>query len=592
MRLTQPAPYLPAPKFPAGGPEAVRVEPPKPAIAADGSRYSSKRASTRLRVLDDTGIVGAFQESNVRILECAWEALEATRHADGLSRDEMVRRLVIQHVREQHVCREEDRLTHISTLLRHPAAPLGRGSARPGKLLRLRLPPGLAEEARSVSLRLPGQPIRRGHRDYQARLLADAVTTAIARLTSFTDDVLADLRPIIRHGAALGLWRLAVAATRTGSESEAYRAAADVGYGLASDASERAARVAEVLRSQDVAWHDRHRYEMVAHLARRLLNADVADANEQMLYEQGDEWLDHRDDLEYALPSHPLIDGFSARRHWSLQGRGGAAVWRAERQVGLREFAEMLTRAPSASGSKHTASVKPPGWPVEGSAKWSSIVSSASSTDLEEPWSSRVAAGSLISISLGDRRIYWPVDRSAAREEQSTDPVRGLQVVIETLRHLPPVEIAERVLLKLDRDHDEEWQLGAIEVPVYKACDFGLIDIQTRNALIAETREVTRQYMEQILELAPTDHLRHQLRGAMDDPPVFGRLARSFGVHFSTPRTTWQWRAESIVAEVQRGQTAEALRWLSAWVARRSAFALERSMAAAWRRGFERFDRR
>jgi hypothetical protein len=110
----------------------------------------------------------AFKETNVRILECAWNALEELRQDRHLSRDEAVRTLLIQHVRDQQSCGGNDRLTHISTLLRHPAAPLGRGAPRPGKLLRLRLPLGLAEEARLVSLRLPGQPILRGHRDYQA----------------------------------------------------------------------------------------------------------------------------------------------------------------------------------------------------------------------------------------------------------------------------------------------------------------------------------------------------------------------------------------------------------------------------------------
>jgi hypothetical protein len=39
-------------------------------------------------------------------------------------------------------------------VIRHPAPPVHRGAKREGHCLRLRLPPGLADEARAVSLSL------------------------------------------------------------------------------------------------------------------------------------------------------------------------------------------------------------------------------------------------------------------------------------------------------------------------------------------------------------------------------------------------------------------------------------------------------
>jgi hypothetical protein len=75
-----------------------------------------------------------------------------------------------------------------------------------GRVLRLRWTQDMAERARAVSLRLPGQA-RRGHHDYQARLFTDIVT-AIAVQEQFTDEFLDGLVPVLRHREAIGLWQL------------------------------------------------------------------------------------------------------------------------------------------------------------------------------------------------------------------------------------------------------------------------------------------------------------------------------------------------------------------------------------------------
>ncbi|TDD58010.1 hypothetical protein E1263_20860 [Kribbella antibiotica] len=526
----------------------------------------------------------AFKETNVRILECAWDALENTRQALRRSRDAMVRDLLLRHVESQQSCSPDDRLTHISTVIRHPAPPLGQGFPLPGKVLRLRLPAGLAEEARSVALLLPGQPLHRGHRDYQARLLADAVTTAIARSASFTDDVLSGLRPVLRQRAALGLWRLAVAATSTHSEREVYLAAAEHDDEYAGVS--RAGRVAETLRSHGVAWHDRWRYEMAAHLARKFLSTDSADANQQMLYEQGEEWLEHRDDLEYALPSNHLIKGFSAPRYWSLEGRGSAAVWRAQRQVGLKEIADDLVH----DRRTESSDVEPPGWPAKAPEEWQVLAARIATG----PWLSRAADGQVLTFEVDGELIYWPVVRTSAADPSTSSAVPGLADVVGVFGDLPVIEVAERILLQLDSDHDEDWRLGSIEVPVHKAFAFGLIDAATRNELIVENRAATLEYMQQVIKGAPVDdrELGQQLRDVMNSPAEFRKIAMLFGADFSAPRALWRWPAESIAGEVQRGRAPQALRWLAAWVLRRSAFALEQSMQKAWHSGFDRFDHR
>lgn len=136
----------------------------------------------------------------------------------GTSRDGAVRQLLSEHVEAQESREPEDRLTHISTVPRYPQPPRWRRAPRGDRPLRLRAPASLLKRARAVSLRLPGQ-YERSHRDYQARTLTDVVMTAIAVAESFTDDFLDGLFPLLRHRAAVSLWRLATAATSTGPET-------------------------------------------------------------------------------------------------------------------------------------------------------------------------------------------------------------------------------------------------------------------------------------------------------------------------------------------------------------------------------------
>ena len=112
----------------------------------------------------------------------------------GVSRDEAIRQLLGEHVELQEAREPGDRLTHVSAVLRYPAPPRWRGDPRSDRSLRLRLVPGTIAQARGVSLRLPGQSLR-AHRDYQARLLTDAVMTAIAVQEPFTDEFLEGLLP-------------------------------------------------------------------------------------------------------------------------------------------------------------------------------------------------------------------------------------------------------------------------------------------------------------------------------------------------------------------------------------------------------------
>jgi hypothetical protein len=107
-------------------------------------------------------------ETNVRLPPCAFDALTAVMARYGASRDATVRRLLTEHVERQEQEDPDDRLTHISTVLRYPPPPRWRKDPRQDRPLRLRASADLLERARAVSLVLPGQ-YQRAFRDYQSR---------------------------------------------------------------------------------------------------------------------------------------------------------------------------------------------------------------------------------------------------------------------------------------------------------------------------------------------------------------------------------------------------------------------------------------
>ncbi|MFE2729474.1 hypothetical protein ACFXHB_44825, partial [Kitasatospora sp. NPDC059327] len=80
----------------------------------------------------------AHTETNVRLPHCALDALAAVASRRGASRDETLRRLLAEHVHAQEALDQDERLTHISTVLRYPPPARWRRGLKEGGLLRLR----------------------------------------------------------------------------------------------------------------------------------------------------------------------------------------------------------------------------------------------------------------------------------------------------------------------------------------------------------------------------------------------------------------------------------------------------------------------
>jgi hypothetical protein len=543
-----------------------------------------------------------MRQTTIQVPACAVESLHRYRAAHGLSRDGAVRQLLVAHVNRQLEVPERDRLTHVSTIMRHPLRPIHPSAGPdPRVQLSMRLPEEVMSAAKDVGLVLPGQSPHGGNADYRARPLTDSIMTAIAAVEPMTDDLLGGLRPCIRHKAAVGLWRLAVAATMTSEEQRVLLEARDGG-------DDALRRVVEILRAKDSAWHDQLRTRAVRFLVRRFLTEGSDE--EEMLYDQRDElelqgdgltWAEIRADFEEFGLTDERFDGFE---RWSLDldGRGAANVWRVRRKVEL----EGLSRWLSVVGSPGplTRDIEVPGWQLRVPDRWTAV-------PVENP---RVAAPGvraliesgqvlLLRTANPERGFLWPL---APDEAGVPRPVRGLDTVVAAIETnwahgrggaavtMPPAAIAEVLLLDNSANTDD----APVDIPVFIAHRAGLVSEQERDQIIAAARADTRERMARFAAaLRPqiTDEHLRELKAAMDDEARFFQVARRKGLqpamvdHLRTVVTKPVFRLEvvSLAQEVADGLAEPALTWLTNYVLGRYRAALRDDRMQDWQRGMD-----
>lgn len=543
------------------------------------------------------------------------------------SLDETMRRLLDEHLAVQESVDDElERLTHVSTVMRHPLPLPGRNRPRQGVQLRLRLDEGVADRARAVSLRLPGQYLR-GHRDYQARLLTDAVMTAIARQEPITDEVLDGVMPLLRHGAALGLWRLATAAISTRSELDVYKRA-DLSHSLRMarhppGPAERIEHVAAALREEDVAWHAAYRSQAVQFLARKLLPPG-AEAMEDILFGQDTrEWNDLLLDLTYRSEFDDPMTGFQSPRH-DFEGRGGSVVWRAERRLEHHETLLWLRRSREA-GALTVRVVCPPGWSLRIPDQWQPAAFPAG-RPLPPIWSAHLDAGRVVDIGGAGRPLLWPTTEGPGekiipvpRFEIATAAAgrRRLEELIEmilaelvdpTLFDDAEAELtapSDADLLSADSDADfdlndefapdwdmGEWETRPVAMTAHRAFNLGLIDEAERDAAVDQARLATQEQMQHVIAslIGEDDQLCSDLRTAMDEPYRFAALARRAKQYLSITTSSWTWPVASLAAALADDAVpARAVEYLAQLMGLRYKRRLERSMEQAARAAFDRY---
>ncbi|MFE3269947.1 hypothetical protein [Streptomyces sp. NPDC059215] len=556
-------------------------------------------------------------ENNVRLPPCAFDALAAIAVRWRTSRDETVRRLLAEHVKAQEELAPDDRLTHISTVLRYPPRPLWRKAPRADRPLRLRTSEGLVERARAVSLRLPGQ-YARSHRDYQARTLTDAVMTAIAVAEPFTDDFLDGLRPLLSHRAALSLWRLTTAATATGPEKavlvEADRVRAQAGWvpyasAHAENGSDESSAthsrhvqlVAEALEN-DVAWHSPERFKVAANIARSLLTGPGAEAGERLLYEEGTDWHELYQDTLHAAGDRQtaLLEGTT---RYDFSGRGGSAVWRARRQVALQDFEDWLLSPP---GNDVLRKVDPPGWMLHLPAGWHAhapaLTAGGPSPAPHTQWADE---GKLLRFPFRNRQAFWPLTRPT--RARGWTPVPGIEPLVAAAASLRPAQISgfiEAVLIDWAHEfeiEDEPAVRIGLDLPVDKAHAFGFLTAEEQHQSMAEARARTKRAMDAVIDAMQDDDERDEerlqlLRDTRGNARKFKSLARQFdkriGSKFMVARATWLWPGRSVADTLLAGERPDLVQWLATWAHRSSTRILEYSMQDAWDRAFDQYSRR
>ncbi|MET9694658.1 hypothetical protein ABZY81_40710 [Streptomyces sp. NPDC006514] len=333
-------------------------------------------------------------------------------------------------------------LTRISTVLRYPPPPRWRRDPRTDSPLRLRLPAGLPDRARAVSLHLPGQ-YPRAHRDYQSRALTDAVMTAIAVAEPFTDDVLDGLLPLLRHRAAHNLWRLASVALCTRPEFRLLHASEDVRDRMEvdpqarlDDEEQRLLDVVEALE-EDVAWHSPARFVVAANIARDRLRGARAESRAHVLRGRSRLAPPVQDTLNAREEEcQALLEG-TTDYDWS--GRGGTAVWRAERRVSFQHFKDWLVGSTEKTPAQMM--VAPPGWMVVRPTAWEvALPVPTMNGRLPDPFPQWVSEGRALAFPYRNMQALWPLRRSQGSPDW--EPVPGVEHLLATARVLP----AEKVL--------------------------------------------------------------------------------------------------------------------------------------------------
>jgi hypothetical protein len=472
------------------------------------------------------------EQTSVRLLPATIAALDALLLQRRCSRDQVIRDLLDAYVTKQSDRKPGDRLTHVTAVLHYPPLPAGR--RRPDGKVRvpLRLTPGAAESVEDLTLQLPGQIRRRGLKHYARSPLAEAICTALSGTYAWQVPGLEGLPAVWTQAAAVGLWRLAIAATLTKPEQRAVLGELDL---LGAD-GEDPNTLAELLRHSDLAWHHPWRDEVALRLARNLLTGPDSSDRMRSLRDRDDEFEQLRYDLERTDDlDHPMLTGAPKLPSSNVIGRGGALVWRGRRRLALRNVAEWIVSAPAAP-----LVVSPPRVKITNPDGWTSIQVPAGE-QLPETVAADVEARRVLLVTSADTVTAWPYS------QETGEPVPWFDLVLEALPSHKAEEIVELVLL------DDNWQ-RTIYLLADEAHALGFIDTDERDSLNRKAAVQTDARMAAIVERAtawdPED--RDDLLANKANRERFFEIARRHHQREYIVRPWWTWDAGSTVRELKR----------------------------------------
>ncbi|MEU6562637.1 hypothetical protein [Nocardia nova] len=537
-------------------------------------------------------------ETNVLVPASALSALDVVRIRRGYrSRDKTVVALLESYVQDQQRRAVDERLTHISTVIRYPPAPRDTAlrGVEPGVRLRLRLDRALWASACALAFTLPGQSLR-GPSDYQARRGADAVLTALACAEPLEDPVVGE-HQLLTHRQALRLWQLVVEATRTRAERDITEAADAVVEareiaamrGRPWPESDTEVELIARCLEQDVSWHGRMRYRVAAALVADRLHGPGASAFLTLLSHEDieeDVWLDEIDWCRKVFVNNDP----SVRSYMGVQGRGAVTVWRAARAVRLDAMLAWI----AASGSvwrPRTLTLDPPGWRLQLPKAWVPAVLPAAPDTGE--WGNHIAAGRVLLIEHNGARVVWP---TRVLVDGTAEPVPGFDAVTGEIGAADIRRVAEVVLISTIVDDTYPGPRLRVPVPAHVACDLGLISTDSRDRKVAAARRnisdstcyrdirdrsgSSWRVMDHDLLFAdleqryrdPDDREQARMAYARGVGP-FVRYLRSIGhPAVSAASFAWDsgtqfvWPVHSLATLLESGRAEEPLlKWLAAW---------------------------
>jgi hypothetical protein len=384
-------------------------------------------------------------------------------------------------------------------------------------------------------------------------LLTDAVMTAIAVHAiavgeSIVDEFLDGLLPLLRHAAAVGLWKLAVDATSTQPEkaiqdaAEATRSAAGPSPSMTKPESVgryRLLLVAEAL-DEEVAWHSTARFHVASNIARDLLQGPQAAANEEMLYKQLAPWGELRLDLrDESAVRHRYQHGLD---DYDWTGRGGAALWRAVRRVESQDLEQWLQGCGGSIPAERR--VNPPSWLIRMPAQWHARVVATGTTPIPEPYSDWISAGRLLAIPLHNGQAVWPLTPS--NDQTGWKPVAGIEPLLAPTSALSPNKVIGYIeAMLVDWSDNEADDLPhQLRLPADQARNFGFIDGPELQRILRQARADTIQLMDDLLASGDLeDHQREALESA-GGPAEFVRSPNALAWHSAGLRRPGRGRAD------------------------------------------------
>ncbi|AIR96041.1 hypothetical protein [Streptomyces glaucescens] len=348
-----------------------------------------------------------------------------------------------------------------------------------------------------------------------------------------------------------------------------------------------------------MAWHSPARFQVAANIARELLTGPQAEANERLLQKEGEDSDDLYLDTLYADGNRRayLQRGLTSY-DWS--GRGGGAVWRAERHVGLDNLGDWLTGRIQTDADQYV--VRPPGWVLSRPPGWHALVPDPTHPGrLPQPYATWTDQGRALAFPYRDGQAVWPLQRQPNR--LGFEPVPGVEALLAPATGLKPeqaLSYIEALLVdwnhQFDADDDPDLRL-ALDVPVGPAYDFGLISAEERQRAMADARAATLNSMDEVIDLLTgvdcdeedLQYLR-QVRGNVRQfAQVATRLDPSIGARFRAHKATWRWPGLSVAGEFLAGTSTDLVQWLATVAHARSSLITQQSMQQAWAYAFDRY---